>query len=337
MARPKVYVTRRIVDPWLDFLKQSCDVVLNASEDAPSRQVLLQNVRDVDGLLCMLTDKIDVELLEAAQKLVVVGTHSVGYEHINVEEATRRGVYVTYTPDVLTDATADFTWALLLASARRLTEGDRSIRAGEWRIGWAPTLFLSSKVSGKSLGIIGLGRIGQAVARRARGFDMRILYFDTYRARPEVEKETGAVFVSFEKLLKDSDFVTLHVPANEKTRHMIDETALRMMKPNAVLINTSRGTVVDEKALEKALGEKQIAAAGLDVFEKEPLLAASPLLKLDNVTLAPHIASADLDSRLKMSELVVKDIISVLRGEMPKALINSDVLSIRPLAQTRRM
>ncbi|MEM3692559.1 MAG: glyoxylate reductase [Candidatus Bathyarchaeia archaeon] len=337
MGKPKVYVTRQIVPPWLDYLKEICDVELNPLEDAPPRKVLLEKVKDKDALLCMLTDKIDAELFDAAPNLVVVGTHSVGFEHIDVPEATRRGIYVTYTPGVLTDATADFTWALILASARRLAEGDRYVRAGKWKVGWAPTMFLGAKVSGRTLGIIGLGRIGQAVAKRAKGFDMRILYYDVIRARPEVEKETGATFVPLEQLLKDSDFISLHVPVTKETRHMINEKTLKMMKPTAFLINTSRGAVVDEAALARAIEEKWIAGAGLDVFEKEPLPMDSPLLKFENVTLAPHIASADIDSRSKMSELVVKDIIAVLKGEMPKALVNPEVQKVRSLSQVRRI
>lgn len=197
-------------------------------------------------------------------------------------------------------------------------------------------MFLGAKVSGTTLGILGLGRIGQAVAQRAKGFGMRILYYDVVRARPEVEKETGATFVPLEQLLRESDFVSLHVPVTKETRHMMNESTLKMMKPSAFLINTSRGAVVDEACLAKALKEKWIAGAGLDVYEKEPLPMESPLLKLENVTLAPHMASADVDARSKMSELVVKDIIAVLKGEVPKAFVNPEVLKVRPLGQAKR-
>ena len=337
MVKPKVYATREIVPPWIDYLKEYCDAELNPHPDAPPRGVLLDSVENKDALLCMLSDRIDSELFDRGSRLVVVGTHSVGFEHIDVNEATRRGVYVTNTPEVLTDATTDFAWALLLAAARRVAEGDRVIRSGQWNVGWAPTLFIGAKVSGRTLGIVGLGRIGKGVAERAKGFGMNVVYSDKIRAEPEAERRLGVRHLPLEDLLRESDFVSLHVPATPETLHMINEKTLRLMKPSAILINTSRGAVVESSALVKAVKEGWIAGAGLDVFENEPLPSHSPLVGLENVVLTPHIASADFDARSKMSEMVVKDIVSVLSGRMPRALVNPEVLKVRSLEDARRI
>lgn len=335
MRKPKVYVSRRIPSPGIELLQEFCDVKVNPKEEPPKREELLREIEEVDGFLCLLTDKVDAELLDRAKNLKVISSYSVGYDHIRVEEATKRGIYVCYTPGVLTDATADFTFTLLLASARRLVEADRYIREGKWKISWSPNLFLGEDVYGRTLGIIGLGRIGSAVAKRAKGFNMNLIYYDVVRVSPEVERELGIKFVSLEELLRESDFVTLHVPLTKETYHLIDERRLKMMKPTAILINTSRGPIVDQKALAKALKEKIISYAGLDVFEKEPIEIKDELIKLDNVILAPHIASATKQARSKMAETSAKNLLAILKGEEPPFLLNKEVMNIRPLTQIK--
>ncbi|MEM2904672.1 MAG: glyoxylate reductase [Candidatus Bathyarchaeia archaeon] len=336
MAKPKVYVTRPLVPPYLEVLREVCDVEVRQAERPPTREELKAALHDKDGLLCLLTDKIDGEVMDAGPRLVVISTMSVGYDHINIPDATKRGIYVTYTPGVLTDATADFAWALLMASARRVAEADRFIRGGKWVVGWAPGFMLGVDIYGKTLGILGLGRIGQAVAKRAKGFGMRLLYYDIVRPPPEVERSLGIEYTSLEGLLKESDFLSVHVALTKETHHLIGEKQLRMMKPTAHLVNTSRGAVVDEEALARALKEGWIAGAGLDVFEKEPIDADNPLIGLENAVLAPHIASASKEARSKMAELAARNLVSVLKGEMPPHLVNTEVLAIRPLSQAKR-
>ncbi|MCD6444109.1 D-glycerate dehydrogenase [Candidatus Bathyarchaeota archaeon] len=337
MGRPKVYVTRVIPPPGLDILKEHCEVELHTEEIPPSKEEIIEKVRDKDALLCLLTDKIDSEVMDAAPDLVVISTYSVGFDHIDIEEATRRGIYVTNTPGVLTDAVADFTWALLLSAARRVVEADRYVREGKWKVGWIPTLFLGAAVYGKTLGIVGLGRIGRAVAERAKGFNMKVLYYDIYRPPAEVEQKLGVEYRPLDELLKESDFVSLHVPLTKNTYHLIGERELRLMKKTAYLINTARGAVVDTYALAKALEEGWIAGAALDVHEKEPINMDHPILKLKNVVLAPHIASATIWTRSKMAEMAATNLIAVLKGEMPPNLVNKDVLKVRPLDQVKRI
>ena len=332
--KPRVYVTRRIPEAGLKILQRFCEVVYRDEVPPPSREELLEAVRDVDALYCTLNEKIDKELLDRAEKLRVVGTMSVGVDHIDVEYATSKGIYVVHTPGVLTETVADHAWALLLAAAMRVTEADDMIRKGEWTIPWAPTMLLGHDVYGKVLGIIGLGRIGYAVAKRARGFDMKILYYDVVR-RPEAEKELGAEYTTLDDLLRRSDFVTIHVPLTPETRKLIGERELKLMKRTAVLVNTSRGPVVDQKALVKALSEKWIAAAGLDVFEEEPIDPNDPLLRLRNVVLTPHIGSASHDTRNKMAEMAAEGIIKVLKGEKPENLYNPDVIKVVPLEKVK--
>ena len=335
MSRPKVYVTRIIPPPGLEILKEYCEVELHNSIYPPSREELLKKVRDKDGLLCLLTDKIDSELMDNAPNLRIISTFSVGYDHIDVDEATKRGIYVTNTPGVLTEAVADLTWALLLAVARRIVEADKYIRAGKWKVSWYPTMMLGTEVYGKILGIIGMGRIGKAVAIRAKGFNMKIIYYDVKRLSPEEEKELNAEYMSLEEVLKNADFVSIHVPLTKETYHMIGEKELRMMKSTAYLINTARGPIVDEKALVKALKEKWIAGAALDVFEKEPIDPNNPLLEFDNIVVVPHIGSATMETRSKMSELSAKNLVMVLKGEMPISLVNPEVMKVRPLDKVK--
>jgi len=332
--KPTVYVTRRIPEIGIKLLEEYCEVRYRDEVPSPPREELLKAVEDVDAVFCTLNERIDKELIDRAKRLRVVGTMSVGYDHIDLEYATSKGIYVVYTPGVLTETVADHAWALLLAAARRVVEADNMIRSGQWTIPWAPTMMLGHDVYGKVLGIIGLGRIGYAVAKRAKGFNMRVLYYDVVR-REQAEKELGVEYASMERILKESDFVSIHVPLTPETRGLIGEKELRMMKKTAVLVNTARGPVVDQKALAKALEEGWIAAAGLDVFEKEPIDPDDPLLKLKNVVLTPHIASASHDTRNKMAELTAEGIIKVLKGERPDNLCNPDVLKIRPLDQVK--
>ena len=333
--KPKVFVTRRIPSPGPEILEEYCEVDVFLGEQPPKKEEIRIGVRGKDALLCLLTDKIDRDIMDAALSLRVISSFSVGYDHIDVAEATRRGIYVTYTPGVLTEATADFAWTLLMTVARRIVEADRVVRTRNWKVGWGPTILLGDDVYRKTLGIVGLGRIGTAVAQRAKGFNMRTIYFDVIRAPLEKEKEFGVEYVPLEKLLKESDFISVHVPLMKETYHLFSEAQFRQMKRTAFLINTSRGAVVDEKALAKALQERLIAGAALDVFEKEPIDPDNPLLNMDNVVLAPHIASATKEARSKMSEVSAKNLIAVLKGEMPLFLVNKDVLNIRSLPQVK--
>ena len=275
----------------------------------------------------MLTDPIDTVVLHAGRRLRIVAQMAVGYDNVDVAAATERGILVTNTPGVLTETTADLAFALLLAAARRVVEGDRLARTGGWK-SWHPSFLLGQDVHGATLGIVGLGQIGQAVARRARGFDMRILYHDRTR---HVEAEAGlsAEFVDLEHLLRESDFVSLHVPLSPETRHLIGGRELALMKPTAVLVNAARGPVVDQQALYEALRERRIAAAGLDVMEVEPIPVDDPLLTLDNVVITPHVGSASVATRAKMAEMAVESILQALRGELPVRCVNPEALSRR--------
>jgi len=335
MGKPKIYVTRKLPsEKAMKLLFEYCDVDLNEEPRPPTREELIEHVKDKDGLLCLLTDKIDKEVLDAGSKLRVISTYSVGYDHIDVEEATKRGIYVTYTPGVLTDAVADHAWALLLAIARRVVEADNCVRQGCWKIAWAPDFMLGTDVYGKTLGIIGLGRIGTAVARRAKGFNMRVLYYDKVK-KVDKEKELGVEYRPLDEVLKESDFVVISVVLTKETYHMIGERELKLMKPSAYLINIARGAIVDTNALVKALKEGWIAGAALDVFEEEPLPKDHPLTKLKNVILTPHIASATTETRARMADLAVENLLSVLKGEEPKHLVNPEVMKIRPLSEVK--
>lgn len=329
MARFNVYVTREIPQAGLDLLREFCDVEVNPEDRVLTREELIEAVRGRDGVLCLLTDTVDDEVLEAAgPRCKVFSNYAVGYNNIDVEAATRRGIAVTNTPGVLTKTTAELAWALMLSVARRIVEADRFTRAGKFR-GWSPMLFLGSDLSGKVLGIIGAGRIGTAMALMSRGFGMRVLYYDPKIERNEtLEYELEAKKVDLERLLRESDFVSIHVPLSDETRHLIDERALSLMKPTAYLVNTSRGPVVDEAALVRALKERRIAGAGLDVYENEPELAPG-LAECDNVVLAPHIGSATLETRSKMAKMAASNLIAVLRGERPQHIVNPEVLEAK--------
>ena len=325
MKRFKVFVTRKILEEGLNMLRERYDVEVSDYDGVIPREMLLEKVKGVDALLSLLTDKIDAEVMDAAgPNLKIIANYAVGYNNIDVEEATKRCIMVTNTPGVLTETTADFAWTLLMAIARRIVEADKFVREGKFR-GWEPMLLLGTDVFGATLGIVGFGRIGQAMARRALGFNMRVLYYDNSKVDEQIEKELKATFVDLPTLLKESDFVTLHVPLTKQTHHLIGEKELKMMKKDAYLINTARGPVVDEKALVKALKEGWIKGAALDVFENEPEIEPE-LLKLDNVVLAPHIASASYATRSKMSVMVAENIIKALSGEVPPNLVNPEVL-----------
>jgi glyoxylate reductase len=325
MKRFKVFVTRKILEEGLNMLRERYDVEVSDYDGIIPREMLLKKVKGADALLSLLTDNIDAEVMDAAgPNLKIIANYAVGYNNIDVEEATKRGIMVTNTPGVLTETTADFAWTLLMAIARRIVEADKFVREGKFR-GWEPMLLLGTDVFGATLGIVGFGRIGQAMARRALGFNMRVLYYDNSRIDEQIEKELKATFVDLPTLLKESDFVTLHVPLTKQTHHLIGEKELKMMKKDAYLINTARGPAVDEKALVKALKEGWIKGAALDVFENEPEIEPE-LLKLDNVVLAPHIASASYATRSKMSVMVAENIIKALNGEVPPNLVNPEVL-----------
>lgn len=323
--KPKVFISRMIPQEGLDLVLAACDAEVNTADTHLSQAQLIDRVRDKAGLLCLLTDEIDDAILAASPQLKVVANVAVGFNNIDVAAATRRKIMVTNTPGVLDHTTADFAWCLLLASARRLVEADRYTRAGKYT-GWGIMLLCGEDVYGKTLGICGLGRIGRGVAKRARGFDMKILYTDAIRAPVEVERELEAQYVDKETLFREADFVTLHVPLLPETHHYVSAKELALMKKTAHLINASRGPVVDEAALVQALRERRIGGAGLDVYEYEPKLTPG-LTELDNVTLAPHIASASVETRTKMAVMAATNLVDALQGRRPPNLVNPEVLA----------
>lgn len=322
--KPKVLVTRRIPDEGMKLIEGKFDLDINEEDRVLTKQEIIKRLKGKDALLCLLTDAIDKEVIESNPKIKIISNYAVGFNNVDVATATKHKIPVTNTPGVLTETTADLAFALLMSTARRVVESDKFAREGKFK-GWAPMLFLGRDVYGKSLGILGLGRIGQAMAKRAvKGFEMKILYHDIKRDE-SFEKEFNAKFVSKETLLKESDFVSLHVPLIEETKHYIGEKELSMMKKTAILINTSRGPVVDEAALAKALKEKEIFAAGLDVFEEEPKIHPG-LIGLDNVVIVPHIASASVETRGKMAEMAAKNLILIMEGKKPLSIVNEEVL-----------
>jgi glyoxylate reductase len=324
MAKASVYVTRMIPEENIEELRKYFDVEVNQEDRALSKAELKQKLKGKDAVISLLTDTIDGEVLDAAgSQLKIVANYAVGFNNFDLTAATERGVILTNTPGVLDESTATLTFTLLLSMARRIPEANKFLRDGKWQ-GWAPMFFIGLDVDRKTLGVAGLGRIGKNVARKAKGFDMKIIYTDICR-NEEFEQQVGATFVDKETLLKESDFLTLHVPLMPETHHYIGEAELKMMKKTAVLINASRGPVVDEAALVKALKEKEIWGAGLDVFEDEPKIAPG-LSDLDNVVIVPHIASATMDTRLKMGAIAVGNIIKVLNGQQPDTCVNPDVL-----------
>ena len=311
--KPKVYVTRHLPQVAWNELVEACDIESWDYETPPPYQVIKEAVPGKVGLLCLLTDRIDAEIMDAGPDLKVISQCAVGYDNINVDSASARGILVGNTPGVLTDATADFAFTLLMSAARRVSEAIDFVRAGKWET-WGLTLLLGGDIYGATLGIVGMGRIGQALAKRARGFDMRVIYYDALR-QPEAEANYGVEYCEFDDLLRESDYVSLHVNLTGETKGLIDERALGMMKPMAVLINTARGPIVDPEALYEALKAKRIAAAALDVTDPEPLPAHHKLLTLPNLIVVPHIASATVTSRTKMATMAVRNLIAGVGGQ----------------------
>lgn len=319
----KVFVTRDIPKEGLELLKLRCEVEVNNLGRSLSKQELLEKIKDKDACITQLTDRVDKDFFKAAQNLKIVANYAVGFDNIDLGEANKRSIFVTNTPDVLTQATAELAWALLFACSRKIIEADKFTRAGLYS-GWDLYLFLGLDISNKTLGIIGAGRIGQAFAEMSKGFKMKILYTANSK-KSDFEKRTGARFVDLHTLLKESDFVSIHTPLTPQTYHLIGKNELSLMKKTAVLVNTSRGAVIDEQALIESLENKQIYAAGLDVYEKEPIIEER-LKKLDNVVLLPHIGSATYKTRVDMSILAAQNILDYLDGKVPRTLVNKDVL-----------
>lgn len=322
-GRWPVLVTRRLPAPAMERVAERCDVTLHEGPEAIPRDRLLRDIAGKLGAITLLTDRVDDEFLDAAgDELVVASNFAVGFDNVDVPACTARGVLVCNTPDVLTETTADLAWTLMMSAARRIAEGDRFLRRKIPWI-WGPEFMLGQDIHHKTLGIVGFGRIGHAMARRARGFGMRVIYYDVYRAAPELEQELEVEFVELDELLETADFVTLHTVLSDETRHLINAERLKRMKPTAVLVNTSRGPVIDEGALADALEAGEIFAAGLDVFEKEPEVHPK-LLELENVVIIPHLGSATVDTRIAMGLLAADNLIAALEGRRPPALVNPE-------------
>ena len=321
--QPHVLVTKRIYPEAVEYLRQRFEVDYVATDEGLTSEELRSRLRGQQAIVSQLTDKFDAGLLETLEGVKIIANVAVGFDNIDIPAATRHGILVSNTPDVLTETTADFAFALLMAAARRVVEAHRFVHSGQWRR-WTIDLLVGQDVYRRTIGIFGMGRIGQALARRARGFSMRILYHDAQRAPEAMERELGLEFATQEELLRQADFVSLHVPLLASTRGLIGAAQLRLMKPTAVLVNTSRGPVVDEAALAEALAAHTIAAAGLDVFEHEPQVHPL-LLELDNVVLAPHIASASVDTRRSMSMMAAENAAAALGGRRPANLVNAEL------------
>jgi len=327
LPKPKLLATRPLFPAARNILDDEFEVDYWTNPERIPRSELLKRVADKEALVCLLTEKVDDELLNTAPKLRIAATVSVGFDNIDVPACTKRNVVATNTPGVLDDTTADFAWALLMAVARRVLEGDTWLRSKGWP-GWDLDQLLGADVWGKTLGIIGFGRIGRGVARRSYGFNMRVLYHDAVHAPMNVEEQLRAEYADIDKLLRESDFVTLHVPLLPSTRHLICKETLSKMKPTAYLINTSRGQVVDEAALVEALEEKRIAGAALDVFENEPNVHPG-LLDRQDVVLTPHIASASVATRTKMAVMAANNVVACFQGKKPPNALNADALGLK--------
>ena len=323
MAKPKALATHRLFEPARQILQENCDVEYWEKPERPPREEVLRRVKDKEALVCLLTEKVNDELLQAAPKLKIAANVAVGFDNIDVAACTKRGVVATNTPGVLDETTADFAWTLLMAVARRLLEGDTLARSGNWK-GWDLDQLVGTDVWGKTLGIVGFGRIGRAMARRATGFQMKVIYTDAVQATPDVEKELGAEYREMNALLAEADFISVHTPLLPETRGLFNAEKFGRMKRTAFLINTSRGPVVNEGDLVAALESGKIAGAALDVFEKEP--AIHPGLRRSNVVLAPHIASASLETRTKMACMAAENVVALLLGQRPTNVLNPEVL-----------
>ena len=326
--KQRVFVTRKIPDEGLRMITEKFDTTVWPSEEPPSIQEIIQNAEDCEGLVTLLSDPMGAEVIDKLPNLRVIAQYAVGYDNIDVSRATERKIAVTNTPGVLTETTADLAWALIMAVSRRVAEADRYVRDKKWNVAWGPEMLLGSDVHGATLGIIGLGRIGSAVARRAIGFNMKILYHTRSENEftEEIEKVVKGKRVDLHTLLKESDIISIHIPLSPETMHLLGEKEFNLMKSNAILVNTSRGPVIDEEALFKALESGQIGAAGLDVFTQEPLQQDSPLMNLSNLVLAPHIGSASIKTRATMATMCAENLIAVLDGEQPPNIVNPEVL-----------
>ncbi|HKM67888.1 MAG TPA: D-glycerate dehydrogenase [Candidatus Acidoferrum sp.] len=323
MAKPKVYATHQLFDEARQILDAACDIQYWTNEERPPRDEVLRNVKDKEGLICLLTEKVNEEFLRAAPKLRIAANVAVGFDNIDVDACTRRGVVATNTPGVLDETTADFAWTLMMALARRVSEGEQLARSGNWK-GWNLDQLCGADIWGKTLGIVGFGRIGRAVTRRALGFQMKVIYTDAVKAPADVAQSLNVEYRDMNALLAESDFISVHVPLMPETRGLFDAPKFYRMKPTAFLINTSRGPVVDEAALVAALEAKKIAGAALDVYENEPFI--HPGLKRPNVVLTPHLASASLETRSKMAVMAANNVVALFKGQMPPNMLNPTVL-----------
>lgn len=315
LQKYSVFITRKIPEPGPTILKKYLQVNMNPEVNVLGREALIKNVKNVDALLCMLGDNIDSNVMDAAgSNLKVISCYSVGYDHVDIKEAEKRKIIVTNTPNVLANTTADLTFSLILSAARNIVDADNHVRKGNWKFGWTPDLFLGYDVYGSTLGIIGLGEIGTLVAKRAKGFGMEVLYYSNSRNQ-KIESDLSISYVPLEELLQRSDFVSIHASLNKSSFHMIDESKIKLMKNTAFLINTSRGKVVNEQHLIKALKDKQIAGVGLDVYENEPISRSNPLIHMPQTVLLPHIGSATFQTRSKMAEVSANNIVNSLIGK----------------------
>jgi glyoxylate reductase len=317
--KPKILMTRRILPEAYEYLKGQAEIEIAAEERKPEKEEIMEKIKDKEGLLSLLTDEIDKQVMDSSPSLKIIANCAVGYDNIDLNYAQKRGILVTNTPEVLTDTTADLTWALIFAVARKIPQADKYTREHKFK-GWQLDLFLGMEITGKRLGILGMGRIGKSVALRAQAFQMEICYFDPHRLSEEEEKTFKASFLPLDELLSFSDIITIHASLNPQTHHLISKEKIKLMKREAILVNVARGPIVDEEALAEALEGGQIWAAGLDVYEYEPDIQEK-LFSLDNVVLLPHIGSATYETRLKMSMMAARNLIQGLKGERPDNLI----------------
>jgi glyoxylate reductase len=326
--KKRVFVTRKIPKEGLDIITREFKTSVWPDEVPPSKEEIVQNSKDCEGMVTLLSDPIDAEIIDSLPNLKVIAQYAVGYDNIDLEHATSKGIIVTNTPGVLTETTADLTWALILSASRRIVEADAYVKAGHWKVAWGPELLLGLDIHGATLGIVGMGRIGKAVAKRASGFNMRILYTSRsiHEKDTDLIKTLHAQEVELPILLRESDIVSLHVPLTPQTKYMIGKDEMALMKPGAILINTSRGPVIDEQALYDALKSGHLGAAGLDVFADEPIKPENPLLSLTNIVVVPHIGSASTQTRSIMAKMCAENLRRALNGERPPNIVNPEVL-----------